>query len=300
MAEVKPLKLVDQGGGVGALAEFGAGDTLPKSALPALSLADVSGLGGFSGRNQIINGGFSVNQRAVTGTVTLAAGAYGHDRWKAGAGGCTYTFATAANITTITISAGSLQQVVEGLNLRSGPHTLSWSGTASGRIGVGDYGASGITATVTGGANITVEFNSGTLASVQLELGTVATPFEHRPYGQELTLCQRYCYRIENGGGGQPICNVGFTTSTTAAHGAFRFPVKMRAAPTFSILGGNATSFSVLGAGGGDIALSALSVDQIGVDGCRLVATSSIGLAQGSASVLRAATSPIAIFSAEL
>lgn len=41
MADVKPLKLVDQGAGVGRLAEFESGDTLPKAALPALSAADV-------------------------------------------------------------------------------------------------------------------------------------------------------------------------------------------------------------------------------------------------------------------
>jgi len=41
MADVKPLKLVDQGAGAGRLAEFEAGDTLPKASLPALSAADV-------------------------------------------------------------------------------------------------------------------------------------------------------------------------------------------------------------------------------------------------------------------
>lgn len=30
------------------------------------------------------------------------------------------------------------------------------------------------------------------VTGVQLEVGTIATPFEHRSYGQELTLCQRY------------------------------------------------------------------------------------------------------------
>ena len=138
------------------------------------------------------------------------------------------------------------------------------------------------------------------ITGVQLEVGSVATPFEHRPYGVELALCQRYTCLVENGGGGQPICNVGFTSSTTIAHGAFRFPTRMRAAPTFSILGGNASSFSVLGAGGSDVPLTALTVDQVGVDGCRIVATSSIALTEGYASVLRAATYPIAVFSAEL
>ena len=36
------------------------------------------------------------------------------------------------------------------------------------------------------------------LTGVQLEVGTVATPFERRPFGTELALCQRYC---EFGGG---------------------------------------------------------------------------------------------------
>jgi hypothetical protein len=31
------------------------------------------------------------------------------------------------------------------------------------------------------------------IAGVQLELGKVATPFEHRSYGEELALCERYC-----------------------------------------------------------------------------------------------------------
>lgn len=143
-------------------------------------------------RNKIINGNFVINQRVVSGTVVLSAGAYGHDRWKAGASGCTYTFATSANRTTITITAGSLIQIVEGINLQSGTHILSWTGTAQGKIGAGTYGASGVTGAATGGANLSIEFSTGTLSNVQLEFGSVSTEFEDRPITVEQSLCERY------------------------------------------------------------------------------------------------------------
>ena len=37
------------------------------------------------------------------------------------------------------------------------------------------------------------------ISQVQVELGKVATPFEHRSYGKELDLCKRYYQRIQNG-----------------------------------------------------------------------------------------------------
>lgn len=183
------------------------------------------GVGQFA-KNKLINGNFAVNQRVVAGTVVLAAGVYGHDRWKAGASGCTYTFATSLGVTTITITAGSLQQVIEGGDLFSAVHTLSWAGTAQGKIGAGSYSASGITSSVTGGANLTIEFNTGTVSKVQLEVGSVATPFEHRPYGQELALCQRYYWKI---------ADLGIGVASIAGDGfCLKFPVTMRATPTMA------------------------------------------------------------------
>lgn len=153
----------------------------------------------FSFRNKLINGNFAINQRAVSGTVTLAASAYGHDRWKAGASGCTYTFSTSGADTAITITAGSLMQVVEGANVEGGVYTLSWTGTTTGRVAIsggstsGSYAASPITtSSATGGQTITVEFSTGTLGKVQLETGTVATAFERRPRRIEEALCLRY------------------------------------------------------------------------------------------------------------
>lgn len=181
--------------------------------------------------NAIINGNFQVNQRGVSGTVTLAAGAYGHDRWKAGASGCTYTFATVNNVTTLTISSGSLIQVIEGLNLYSGTYALSWSGTAQGKIGAGSYSGSGVTGSVTGGTNLNIEFGTGTLSLVQFEPGTEATPFERRDYGRELMMCQRYTWETVSSGSGTLLNPI--TGSVNRAPLPAN-PVVMRSAPTYT------------------------------------------------------------------
>lgn len=198
--------------------------------------------GGF--KNALINGNFAVNQRVVSGTVTLAAGAYGHDRWKAGASGCTYTFATSNNVTTITITAGSLVQVIEGLNLFSGTYTLSWSGSAQGKIGAGSYAASGVTSTVTGGSNLSIEFGTGTLSKVQFEMGGIATTFENVPFDRQLEACQRY-YEKSFPYATAPAQNAGLTGAERFAQvvganipqlcvGKTTFKVRKRATPTLS------------------------------------------------------------------
>jgi len=198
---------------------------------PSALVIENGGIVSGIGKNKIINGNFAINQRAVSGTVVLAAGDYGHDRFKAGAAGCTYTFATLENITTITISAGSLIQVIEGLNLFSGNVVLSWAGTAQGKIGAGAYGNSGVTGTAVGGTNLSVEFNTGTLSLVQLETGSYKSAFEHRPYGMELSLCQRYYFRIPE--------NMFFGTGTnrtggTTAYVLIQTPASLRSVPSIT------------------------------------------------------------------
>ena len=140
------------------------------------------------------NTGFAVNQRAFVSGTALAAAAFGHDRWKAGGGGCTYTFAGHTGpANTITITAGTLQQVVEGANLVAGNYVLSWTGTAQGRVGAGSYAASPVSvAGITAGANTTIEFNTGTLGQVKFEAGTVATPWQALPYQQDLAKGKRF------------------------------------------------------------------------------------------------------------
>lgn len=70
------------------------------------------------------------------------------------------------------------------------------------------------------------------LTGVQLEAGTVATPFERRSYGQELALCQRYFIKQTR--------NTWASLTNTSPSNAYRlsvdFPTTMRANPTISDL----------------------------------------------------------------
>ena len=83
------------------------------------------------------------------------------------------------------------------------------------------------------------------LTGVQLEVGSQATPFEHRSLGEELQLCKRYFHKT----GGTAYCNVATVTNFTsgAMLGPFNHPVEMRSAPSvtksgnWAVLGGDTT-----------------------------------------------------------
>jgi hypothetical protein len=150
--------------------------------------------------NIVINGDFRVNQMGYVSAAALAAGIYGHDQWKAGAAGGDYSFTQLKSSTQITIAAGkSLIQPIEDASVAGGSYVLSWTGTAQARAGVntltpsGAYAASPLLITgQTAGTVMSVEFNAGTLGTVKLESGALATPFVMRPFDQELLTCQRY------------------------------------------------------------------------------------------------------------
>jgi hypothetical protein len=114
----------------------------------------------------------------------------------------------------------------------------------------------------TGATNL-IATNGATfyITGVQLEAGLVATPFERRPYGTELALCQRYYYSI----GATFYGNVSFhmftngqVPSTTLASAIQPFPVTMRTAPTFSAT--NPTNFRV-GSAAGFFTVTAVALD---------------------------------------
>lgn len=195
-------------------------------------------LAGF--RNRLRNASFAINQRGVSGTVALAAGAYGHDGVKAGASGATYSFSVAGLDTTITISAGSLILPIEASLVEGGAYTLSHAGTAQARIwqgtgytGSGAYAACPIVLTsLSANTQTNVEFSTGTMLRPQLEPGLYATSFERRPLEIEMTLCLRYgrvlTDRSESFGVAYMSTNVTFVFPQT---------IPMRADPTVSLLG---------------------------------------------------------------
>ena len=69
------------------------------------------------------------------------------------------------------------------------------------------------------------------ITGVQLETGSIATPFERRPFGMELALCQRYYHRVVPLANYAPL-GVGRAYSTTAGNVSYYLPVSMRSSPT--------------------------------------------------------------------
>ena len=69
------------------------------------------------------------------------------------------------------------------------------------------------------------------VAQIQLEAGSVATPFEQRPFGMELALCQRYYYDCGNRANSVMFYNL----NATNANGFASYPVTMRATPVVTI-----------------------------------------------------------------
>ena len=92
---------------------------------------------------------------------------------------------------------------------------------------------------------------SGTfeIAQVQIEPGPVATPFERRPIGTELALCQRYfekSYSIANALGA--VTNIGAWESVSLGNtnfydfGRLKFTTRKRATPTISLWSADGTA----------------------------------------------------------
>ena len=84
------------------------------------------------------------------------------------------------------------------------------------------------------------------LTGVQLEVGDIATPFEHRSYGEELQLCHRYYQDYTNNTGSGIYLNGTNEPSSEVLNSRF-LPVVMRASP--AVISASSTSGTVGGVG---------------------------------------------------
>jgi hypothetical protein len=83
--------------------------------------------------------------------------------------------------------------------------------------------------------------NNFFITGVQLEVGSVATPFEHRSFGEELALCQRY---FSHSGDTHNRGMVHSCYNTVDAYGNFSYPVPMRTAPTVTMIASGRNFYS--------------------------------------------------------
>jgi hypothetical protein len=123
-----------------------------------------------------------------------------------------------------------------GMYLRFGLGVGSTFSTTAGAWTAGQYFAPT-------GATSVVGTNGATfyITGVQLEVGTVATPFERRQYGTEFMLCQRYFISSYNpgtavgtatGDATGPLLQVGTTANSNSPFFPTVYPVTMRTSPT--------------------------------------------------------------------
>ena len=86
-------------------------------------------------------------------------------------------------------------------------------------------------------------------SNAQLEVGSTATDFEHRSFGEELALCQRYYQKLS-----QNVLGMGRGDGSAGLHCSIPTPVDMRASPTMqstvSVIAYSHTSASVVGSSG--------------------------------------------------
>jgi hypothetical protein len=119
-----------------------------------------------------------------------------------------------------------------GTNFTSGTLNTSWASITNANRAVGQTNLAAATN------------NYWQITGVQLEVGAVATPFEFKPYAQELLECQRYYYKVL-ANSLESFCN-GMAVTTSSGRGEVPFLVEMRIKPTAIEQTGTANDYLIL------------------------------------------------------
>jgi hypothetical protein len=233
--------------------------------------SSVTGTFGGSIRNSSVN-------RSYPFTYTISAA----DTWEYK----TVTIAGDTSGTWLTTNSTGLEFI---LSLGSGADRVD---TAGAWVGANRTGATGQTQLI-GTLNAT-----WFITGVQLEVGSVATPFERRPYGTELALCQRYCIKYCGSGAFERFAfGVGNTATNIVA--MVSMPVEMRSTPTLTH---STLYFDDAVSSSGAASTIAVSSATSGVKNVTLSASSLSGITTNRPYFISAnnSTSAFAILSAEL
>ena len=308
-----------------------------------------------SGRNKIINGDMSIDQRnsGAAQTITAAAAkAYTVDRW--------YAYCTGANVTGQRVTSGTngfqyayqftgatsntgiqfgqrieaansydlagntctLQAQISSSTLTSVTWTAYYATTADTfgtiasptrtQIAAGTFTITStqtkystnisIPSAATTGIEIVFSVSaltSGTLSitGVQLEKGSVATPFKFMNYEDVLRRCQRYYIKVYPVSGTYNMFGTGWTTTTTNGSVLVPLPTTMRTTPSLSY-----GSLSYLQVSGYAVSsITAMYLSDYAPNGARIDCTCS-NLTAGQVATLEAInnTSAWIAFSSEL
>jgi hypothetical protein len=131
--------------------------------------------------------------------------------------------------------------------------------------------------------------NYWAVTGIQLETGTVATPFEMRNIGQELALCQRYCYQAigrDVGSTNSDWAGGGYSVATTFSVTPINIPVTMRSASGQSlVLSSSVGNYFALNGAGSSVTATAVVLDTPSVR-CPVIGVtvaSGLTVGQGSA-----------------
>jgi len=144
--------------------------------------------------------------------------------------------------------------------------------------------------------------NEWYITGVQLEVGEVATPFEHRSFGEELRLAQRYHYRINGKASGNTTIGMGFSNVATQSYSHIALPVNMRTSPSVTGSGFTASDFNSYTRTGTSLQISGAENSSQGCSRTNLIVNVSSGLTtlRPSGNALTASTSSFCAFDSEL
>ena len=110
-----------------------------------------------------------------------------------------------------------------GSTYRGGTQATTWAGIVPANM-------------LTGMGNAVSSTGNNYLSGIQLEIGTIATEFEHKSYGDELRRCQRYYHKVQ-GDSGDRVGIGGYAVGSTEARFDVFFPETMRSNPTLDYSG---------------------------------------------------------------